>query len=65
MPSAADGGGDGADRSEVCRGLRGLGHLPRVDAGGTANLVLLGLSALATRLGWWAPRPKGLPGRGL
>lgn len=42
--------------SELCSGLMGLGRLPRVDAGATANLVLLGLSALATRLAWWAPR---------
>ncbi|NNN38082.1 hypothetical protein HLK59_48840 [Streptomyces sp. S3(2020)] len=48
--------------SELCCGLMGLGHLPQVDAGGTANLVLIGLSAVATQLAWWAPRPKGSPG---
>ncbi|MEU6376579.1 hypothetical protein [Streptomyces sp. NPDC046909] len=47
--------------SELCCGLMGLGHLPQVDAGGTASLVLMGLSALAIQISWWAPRRQASP----
>ncbi|MEV7884593.1 hypothetical protein ACWD3I_02000 [Streptomyces sp. NPDC002817] len=44
---------------ELCYGLIGLGHLPQLDLGGTANLTLMILGAMAARLAWWTPSRKG------
>lgn len=44
---------------ELCYGLIGLGHLPQLDLGGTANLTLMILGALAAQLSWWTPSPEG------